>query len=189
MNRTKRKIFETSMDLFAKKGYDSTSIEEITSVVGIAKGTLYYHFSSKEEILDFLMVEGLKLLEHSLDTKTRQVDNIKDKIYSIILVEMKVVAKYENLIGLVINEICGDKKRNEKCRECVGECVNVIERVLNEAYGKNEIKKCNTTAIAYEIFGVICSGVLLRYKNKDEFEISKSAREFTNSILDGIIND
>lgn len=37
MNRTKRKIFETSMNLFASKGYDATSIEEITSIVGVAK--------------------------------------------------------------------------------------------------------------------------------------------------------
>ena len=34
MNRTKRKIFETSMKLFSEKGYDATSIEEITAVVG-----------------------------------------------------------------------------------------------------------------------------------------------------------
>ena len=95
MNRTKRKIFETSMDLFAKKGYDSTSIEEITSVVGIAKGTLYYHFSSKGEILDFLIVEGLKLLEHSLEIKTRNLETIKEKIDAILLVELKVVDKYE----------------------------------------------------------------------------------------------
>ena len=63
MNRTKRKIFETSMNLFATKGYDATSIEEITSVVGVAKGTLYYHFSSKEEIFTFLVEEGMKLLQ------------------------------------------------------------------------------------------------------------------------------
>ena len=47
MNKTKRKIFETSMKLFADKGYDATSIEEITATVGVAKGTLYYHFSCR----------------------------------------------------------------------------------------------------------------------------------------------
>ena len=52
MNKTKRKIFETSMKLFAEKGYDATSIEEITATVGVAKGTLYYHFSSKEEMIN-----------------------------------------------------------------------------------------------------------------------------------------
>ena len=67
MNKTKRKIFETSMKLFAEKGYDATSIEEITATVGVAKGTLYYHFSSKEEIFQFLIEEGIKLLKNSIN--------------------------------------------------------------------------------------------------------------------------
>ena len=58
MNKTKRKIFETSMRLFSEKGYEATSIEEITATVGVAKGTLYYHFTSKEEIFNFLVEEG-----------------------------------------------------------------------------------------------------------------------------------
>lgn len=55
MNRTKRKIFETSMRLFAEKGYDGTSIEDITSTVGVAKGTLYYHFQAKKRYLISLL--------------------------------------------------------------------------------------------------------------------------------------
>ena len=46
MHKTKRAIFEKAMQLFADKGYNDTSIEEITAVAGIAKGTFYYHFSS-----------------------------------------------------------------------------------------------------------------------------------------------
>ena len=82
MNKTKRKIFETSMKLFAEKGYDATSIEEITATVGVAKGTLYYHFSSKEEIFNFLIEEGVKLLKNSITIKTSKLDNsIDDWIY------------------------------------------------------------------------------------------------------------
>ena len=76
MNKTKRKIFEISMKLFAEKGYNATSIEEITATVGVAKGTLYYHFSSKEEIFNFLTEEGMKLLKNSIEIKTR-----KSKVY------------------------------------------------------------------------------------------------------------
>ena len=65
MNITKRKIFETAMKLFSEKGYEATSVEEITAVVGVAKGTLYYHFSNKEEIFNFLVEEGIKLLQNS----------------------------------------------------------------------------------------------------------------------------
>ena len=83
MNKTKRKIFETSMKLFADKGYDATSIEEITATVGVAKGTLYYHFSSKEEIFQFLVEEGVKLLKNSIIIKTEKMNNTIDKAVAI----------------------------------------------------------------------------------------------------------
>ena len=86
MNKTKRKIFETSMKLFAEKGYDATSIEEITATVGVAKGTLYYHFSSKEEIFNFLIEEGVKLLKNSIAIKTERLENSLDKIRAIVLI-------------------------------------------------------------------------------------------------------
>ena len=85
MNKTKRKIFETSMKLFAEKGYDATSIEDITATVGVAKGTLYYHFNSKEEIFDFLIEEGIKLLQNSVDIKTAKYTNYLDKIFSSVI--------------------------------------------------------------------------------------------------------
>ena len=102
MNKTKRKIFETSMKLFAKKGYDATSVEDITATVGVAKGTLYYHFSSKEEIFNFLVEEGTKLLLNSVDIKTEKLDNYLDKIKAIVLIEVKILFKYEDFITILL---------------------------------------------------------------------------------------
>ena len=50
-------IVEAARKLFLIKGYEATSTVDIMNAVGIAKGTLYYHFSSKEEILDALLCE------------------------------------------------------------------------------------------------------------------------------------
>ncbi len=51
----KNEILDEAAALFAKKGYDGTSIGDILEKVGVARGTLYYHFRSKEEILDALV--------------------------------------------------------------------------------------------------------------------------------------
>ena len=48
---TKDKIFDVSLDLFSKKGYDSVSLREIAKEVGIKKSSIYSHYSSKEAIL------------------------------------------------------------------------------------------------------------------------------------------
>lgn len=54
MNKIDRKdqILNISFRLFLEKGYDQTSTNDIVQAVGIARGTLYHHFKSKEEILD-----------------------------------------------------------------------------------------------------------------------------------------
>lgn len=48
----KNEILDVAARLFGVKGFDNTSTNDILQEVGIARGTLYYHFQSKEEILD-----------------------------------------------------------------------------------------------------------------------------------------
>ncbi|WP_324825823.1 TetR/AcrR family transcriptional regulator [Sinanaerobacter sp. ZZT-01] len=51
----RNEILDAADELFGKKGFDGTSTNDILDIVGIARGTLYYHFKSKEEILDALI--------------------------------------------------------------------------------------------------------------------------------------
>ena len=148
MNKTKRKIFETSMDLFAKKGYDATSIEEITSIVGVAKGTLYYHFSSKEEIFNFLVEEGMKLLKNSIDIKTSKLTSNLDKLKAIVLIQIKIIVKYENFISMLLGQIWGQEPRNLKCRSYVFEYINMIEKIVKEGIEKGELNSGDSSVIA-----------------------------------------
>ena len=152
MNKTKRKIFEASMDLFAKKGYEATSIEEITSVVGVAKGTLYYHFSTKEEIFYFLVEEGMKLLKNSIDIKTSNLDNSLDKLKAIILIQIKAIKKYENFISILLSQIWGQEQKNKVCREYVFEYINMIEDIIKEGIKKGELLQGDSSVIASRNF-------------------------------------
>ena len=61
---TKEKIFDVSLDLFSKKGYDSVSLREIAEEVGIKKSSIYSHYSSKEAILMDIFEYLTGLLEH-----------------------------------------------------------------------------------------------------------------------------
>ncbi|WP_315583073.1 TetR/AcrR family transcriptional regulator [Actinomyces viscosus] len=52
----REEILDAAHTLFTTKGFQPTTMEEILKVVGIAKGTLYYHFPSKEQILKALVL-------------------------------------------------------------------------------------------------------------------------------------
>ena len=186
MNKTKRKIFETSMKLFAEKGYDATSIEEITATVGVAKGTLYYHFASKEEIFNFLVEEGIKLLQNSIDIKTTKLTNYIDKIKAIVLIEIKIVLKYEDIITILLSQFYVKEARNQKCQKHIYEYISKIEEIVKEGIEQGQIKQGDPKAIASEIYGLICSSLVYKVRNQQNFEVMKLYKEFENTVIEGL---
>lgn len=186
MNKTKRKIFETSMELFAKKGYEATSIEEITSVVGVAKGTLYYHFSSKEEIFNFLVEEGIKLLKNSIEIKTSKLNNSIDKLKAVILIQIKVMVKYENFISILLSELWGQEPRNKKCREYTFEYVDIIEKIISKGITDKEMVDGDANIIAYGIFGFTCSTMFYKLSKNEEIDIQKVYKEITRDFINNL---
>lgn len=186
MNRTKRRIFECSMKLFAEKGYDATSVEEITAVSGIAKGTLYYHFEKKEDILNMLLEEGMKLLKNSIEIKIKDCNNCIDKIKAVILVQVKVTVKYENFINLIFSQIWGKEEKNEKCRKCVFEYIKILENIISEGIEKGEFYDGNVQALAAGIFGVTCSSLIYRMKIGEETDIEHVYNGFVDTVVRGL---
>ena len=136
------------MELFAKKGYEATSIEEITSIVGVAKGTLYYHFSTKEEIFNFLVEEGMKLLKNSVEIKCSNLEKSIDKLKAIILIQIKIIVKYENFISMLLSQIWGGEPRNLMCRDYVFKYIAMIETIIQEGIEKGELIDGDSSVIA-----------------------------------------
>lgn len=183
MNRTKRKIFEIAMKLFSEKGYEATSIEEITATVGVAKGTLYYHFSSKEEIFNFLVEEGMKLLKNSIELKTSKCNTTKDKLKAIMLIQIKGIVKYESVLSIIFSQIYGNETRNQLCQEKVEEYVDVIKNVIDDGIKRKEIKPCNSKFMAYTIFSLTSSIMIYKKQTKKEYSISELYKECELSIF------
>lgn len=186
MNRTKRKIFEISMNLFATKGYDATSIEEITSVVGVAKGTLYYHFSSKEEIFNFLIEEGMKLLQNSMSIKVATCNTLLEKLKAILLIQIKVMVKYQDFITIVLSEVLGNESRNLTCRKYVFEYIDMLENIINKSInsGESNIKNLgNPATLATGLFGTTYSILLNKIKSDKEMDIKTLYKEYYQVIF------
>ena len=70
----RREILVAARELFVKKGYDQSSVNDILKVVDIAKGTFYYYFTSKEEVLEAIILdiveEGARRAEKILRDKS-----------------------------------------------------------------------------------------------------------------------
>lgn len=187
MNQTKRRIFNTAIKLFSEKGYDNTNIEEITAIAGVAKGTLYYHFTKKEDIFDLLIEEGLKLLKNNIELKTKECKTAQDKIKAVILVQIKVTVKYENFLNVVFSELWGSENKNIKCRKAMFEYIKTLEKIIKEGIEKGEFYDGNVEALASGIFGVTCSSLIYRLKRDREVDVEEVYKGFIDTVIRGLM--
>lgn len=80
---TKRRIIAAAQKLISKKGFNFTSVREITEAAGCAKGTFYLYFESKTDLLLYLIAETQKKLDAIIskelggisDDPFKQIDN------------------------------------------------------------------------------------------------------------------
>ena len=182
MNRTKRKIFNTAIKLFAEKGYDNASTEEITSVAGVAKGSLYYHFPKKENIFDMMLKEGMNLLKNCVEIKTKKCKTALEKIKAVILIEIKISVNYESFLNVVLSQIWGEEEKNIKCKKAVFEYIKIIENIIQEGIDNGEFYESDVEATASAIFGVTCSSLLYRLKKNREVDIDKVYKGFIDNV-------
>ncbi|WP_080834955.1 TetR/AcrR family transcriptional regulator [Cohnella massiliensis] len=77
----KNEILDAADELFGQKGFEGTSTNDILEKVGIARGTLYHHFKSKEEIMDALIERyGARLLSAARDAASDKSVPVVERI-------------------------------------------------------------------------------------------------------------
>lgn len=186
MNKTKRRIFNTAIKLFSEKGYDNTNIEEITAIAGVAKGSLYYHFSKKEDIFDLLLEEGEKLLTNNIEIKTKNCTTALEKIKAIIMVQIKITVRYEDFINIVLSQIWGQESKNIKCQKAVYKYINKIKKIIKEGIENGEFYDGDIEALASGVFGVTCSSLIYRLKTERQVDIQDVYNGFIETVVRGI---
>ena len=104
-------ILDVADYLFFTKGYDATTINDITKKMGVAQGMLYYYFKSKEEILE-------KMLDRHADSLMSEIKTIIDLNSSptekISLTISNVLRKATYKDGLLLNLLYDNQNLNLK---------------------------------------------------------------------------
>lgn len=96
----KEQILDVSLSLFLQKGFDKTSINDILKNLDIARGTLYYHFESKEAIMDAIIERASKEIFSKIESIVKDPKaDVFEKIHSLFFaMKMQNVSGGEQMI-------------------------------------------------------------------------------------------
>jgi AcrR family transcriptional regulator len=100
--KTKKAILNAASALFSRKGFHRTTTKEITRKAGIAEGTLFNYFPTKEDLAVYFFQQQLvELMEWFRRDKRLQRVPLPEKLFAIIHYHLEQISPYEEFIGAV----------------------------------------------------------------------------------------
>ncbi|MGA8944253.1 MAG: TetR/AcrR family transcriptional regulator, partial [Thermoactinomyces sp.] len=163
-------IFQAAIKVFADSGFDQAKMDDIAKEAGVAKGTIYYHFKSKEDLFVGLMNEGVQKLIDFAKRNISMYDSPTEQMQA--LVESHVLFYVENgmLAKLLLSEAFGTKSRQYQFRIKIHEYLRLIEEILLRGTEKGEFKVKHVPEAASAFFGAASVVVLQKLYNLEESE-------------------
>lgn len=115
-SQRKQAIITSALELFATKGFENTSIDDIAKFVNCSHGLIYHYYKSKYEILDVILVFGEKWVNSFLIEQLSIEGNAYDKVLNLtekLIVSLSNDKKLSNYFKIVLEAIIFQQTKTE----------------------------------------------------------------------------
>jgi AcrR family transcriptional regulator len=163
---TRHRLYEAAVTLIAEQGFSATTVDEIAERAGVAKGTVYYNFASKNELFEELLRHGVGLLTHSLqlaaDRAAARGGTGMDALDEMIRAGLGFIVRYPSFTQLYVAEVWRTNRIWQETLTTVRqEAVAVMEKVLGEAVAAGELSdEIDVPLTASALFGMVLVAAL-----------------------------
>lgn len=188
--RTKRatrrmEIMQIAAQLFSEKSYHDVTMDEVAAKVGVAKGTIYLYFESKEKLYLEILEHGFEGIESIIEKEIAKNDPAPEKLKKV----LKLIFRFyrQNLDVLRIlsrDETHLIREHYEFTERWRHRRIKLYEKILEKGVKEGSFRPINTELTALVIFGLVRS-VMFFYENDKSAE--ETAEEVFSVVDRGIL--
>lgn len=183
----KTRVLAAAVGLFARQGYDGTSVAQVISRAGVAKGGFYHHFPSKEallyEVYGDLISRQLAAMDAVLARRLPPADTVRSLIEN--LVESTAASAQQALVFWREQHKLGDD-RTEQYRRARRRYHDTVTRLIRDGQAAGAFSTvASPEMVTFTIFGVI-NELPLWYRPQGRKRPAQIAAELSDLVLAAI---
>lgn len=187
---TKEMIQEAALELFSKRGFDSSSVRDIAKKTGIKDSSLYYHYKNKQAILDALLdkfVNTSKQMMALVNDVVINITSVDDKEFCAITEQYLQGYFVDDFIRRFIMVMNHERSHNEQLREqyvcwCIKKPVEFQRTVFEKLQDIGYLKRFDAEHMAIQYYAPI----FLFYNQYMNDDIDKEV--FKETVMTAIVN-
>lgn len=184
----KREMIKMAAMMFEKQGYHKCSIQDIVEPLGITKGSFYYYFKSKEELLYYIHDDMISYLLEKTENLLRQKASSEQMLYGIINNILDTIHHYKSNVFVFYQEMRYLSPENfqmvKKKRDSYNEMIlTMLHEGMEEGTIRNDL---DPKIMMLGLFGTI-NWAYQWYRPEGRLDVDVIVDVFYKMLKDGII--
>lgn len=180
-------IFQAAIDIFSDRGFDKATMDDIAARANVAKGTIYYHFKSKEELFLFLVEEGIDLLQESVNDQIVSEMRGKDKLLAALHQQIEFFGQYRDFCIIMLREAWGAEQRQKEFRKMLIGYTKMLEEFIRQGIEEGDFIETDPELAAWTVFGGSAITSLHILLSRREYKVDPLYEQVTTTLLNGLL--
>jgi len=183
----RERILNAAIKLFSKKGFDQTSIDDITAQAKVAKGTFYSFFGKKGDVLLYFVDREIETSRREIQRTISAQKTIFDQLELVIFTYLKYIFRNKEFSRVLAKERFDTIGTRQNKNELL--LIKALSQLIDQAKQRHEIKSCvDSHGMADMIFAIYTMYVIYWLNGfiKTKKECVRRIREVIHLIFDGV---
>lgn len=182
--QTRQEMLRSAKHLFREKGYENTSVEDVTERADVSKSTLFKHFPNKESLLIGLAEDEVKDLLTLMECSAYKEANLDGKVQVIMSRLIEDSIPYLRLTGQILFTTLINKNNIESpFKRLRDEVENLIKQGQEQGYYAKDLAP---ESIVIMLFGSYYGVLFKWFEDGGEAGVAQEMEVCVNMILDSI---
>ncbi|HEY4212520.1 MAG TPA: TetR/AcrR family transcriptional regulator [Steroidobacteraceae bacterium] len=187
-------IVAAAMAVFAERGFGAAKLEEVARRAGVAKGTVFVYFPTKEDLFRAVAQSVLNTHMSRLEAAARGPDRPLSELIPALLGRAAVAA--ETQLPAVIRLLIAESRTFPDLArvwhdEVIGKVLHLVTSAIKRAQARGEIQSGNPTLYAFSIMGPMLAGVIFREVFRETGaelpDLKRLAAQHAKTIVKGLL--
>jgi len=184
-DKVRKKIIDAASALYVKKGFNATSIQEISEAAGVSLPVTYHYVKQKSSIMRMIMEDVLNTFRENLLRMTRGVDNPEEKLAIAMRVYFKVVEQQREKALLIYQKSNSlDRTSRARIMQLEVEVINIFGQMIREGIDRGLFKNKDVDLAAYNVMMAAHTWILKHWHFKNRLTLDEYIDLQLSNIFD-----
>jgi AcrR family transcriptional regulator len=184
--RREEEILRAAADLFFRKGFHATSLEDIARAVGIRKSGLYYYARTKDDLLFGVVRQGLQLMIDELQEIATAPDGPEGRLRGAVENHVRRMDSHWSTMGVILREDRSVSSAHRARYVALRDAYEALFRgLVRDGVEAGAFRACDPATVARAILGM-CSWLAVWYRPGGGQSPAALTGQFAALIFDGL---